>query len=172
MPTPEPRPEFVERALATATRQAERDRQVGGGRLRRIATRWETWLGAAVGGAVAAALTIFLLRPIAESTAPESNVALALNETREIQVRIESERELENATIRIALTGDIALDGFEDERQIDWRANLDRGTNVLSLPIVALGEGGGRLIAIVEHEGRTRTLAIDLTVEPTGLSRS
>jgi hypothetical protein len=172
MPAPEPRPEFVEQALAKATRQALHDRQSGNGRLRHIATRWETWLGAAMGGAIAAALTIFLLRPVVQSTVPEGDVTLALNETREIQVRIESERPLENATIRIAVTGEIALDGFEDERHIDWRANLDRGTNVLFLPVVARGQSGGRLVAIVEHEGRTRTMAIELRVKDSGLSRS
>ena len=65
MPTPEPRPGFVERALARAAAQ-QRDAQAVAlpGRLRRFATRWETWAGAALGGAVAAALMLVLLRPV------------------------------------------------------------------------------------------------------------
>ena len=69
---------------------------------------------------------------------------------------IDSERELKGATIRIAASGSIALDGFDDERQIDWQADLERGSNLLSLPVVARAAGKGRLVAVIEHEGRTR----------------
>ena len=54
------------------------------------------------------------------------------------------------------------LDGFDDERQIDWQADLERGSNLLSLPVVARSAGKGRLVAVIEHEGRTRRVAIDL----------
>jgi hypothetical protein len=49
MPTPEPRPGFVERALARAAEQQQTPQAVAlPGRLRSLATRWETWAGAAV----------------------------------------------------------------------------------------------------------------------------
>lgn len=160
MPAPEPRPGFVERALARAT-------QAPGSPPRRLPQalfRWETWLGAALGGAAAAALTLLLIRPDLETTPGVNRVAIAPNETREIDVLIDSERDLDNATIRIAVTGDIALDGYENEPEIDWQTDLEQGPNLLSLPIVAHGKGGGRLVAVVEHEGKTRTFMIDVAV--------
>ena len=166
MPAPEPRAGFVERALARAAAH-QREVQAGlPGHLRRFATRWETWVGAALGGAVAAALTAFiLLRPVDTAlTVNPQPLALTLNETRNVEVLIDSERELKGATIRIAATGSIALDGFDDERQIDWQADLDPGSNLLSLPVVARSAGKGRLVAVIEHEGRTRQVAIDLNV--------
>jgi hypothetical protein len=40
------------------------------------------------------------------------------------------------------------------------------------LPVVARAAGKGRLVAVIEHEGRTRQVAIDLSVvDPQG-SRS
>jgi len=164
MPAPEPRAGFVERALARAAAH-QREAQAGlPGRLRGFATRWETWAGAALGGAVAAALTAFiLLRPVATTVSPQA-LALALNETRNVEVLIDSERELKGATIRIAASGSIALEGFDDERQVDWQADLERGSNLLSLPVVARSAGKGRLVAVIEHEGRTRQVAIDLNV--------
>lgn len=172
MPTPEPRPGFVERALAQAAAQQQAPQAVAlPGRLRRFATRWETWAGAALGGAVAAALMLVLLRPF-DTADPRQPLALTLHEARNVDVLIDSDRELKGATIRVAASGSIVLDGFDDERQIDWQTDLERGANLLSLPVVARAAGKGRLVAVIEHEGRTRQVAIDLSVvDPQG-SRS
>jgi hypothetical protein len=172
MPTPEPRPGFVERALArAAARQQAPQAATLPGRLRRFATRWETWAGAALGGAVAAALMLVLLRTV-DTTDSRQPLALTLHEARNVDVLIDSDRELKGATIRVAASGSIVLDGFDDERQIDWQADLERGANLLSLPVVARAAGKGRLVAVIEHEGRTRQVAIDLSVvDPQG-SRS
>jgi hypothetical protein len=174
MPTPEPRAGFVERAFARAAVQSREEQAVFlPGRLRNFAMRWETWAGAALGGAVAAALTFVLLRtvdPPAVSQQPQ--LALTLHETRNVDVLIDSERELKGATIRIAASGSIALDGFDDERHVDWQADLEPGSNLLSLPVVARAAGKGRLVAVIEHEGRTQQVAIDLTVVEPKESRS
>ena len=173
MPTPEPRAGFVERALARAAAQQRGSQAVAlPGRLRRFATRWETWAGAALGGAVAAMLTFVLLRPVDTTLGPQPQLALALNETRNVDVLIDSERALKGATIRIVASGSIALDGFDDERQVDWQADLERGSNLLSLPVVARAAGKGRLVAVVEHAGRTQRVAIELTVVDPEVSRS
>ena len=171
MPTPEPRPGFVERALARAAAQQHPQSAALPGRLRRFATQWETWAGAALGGAVAAALMLVLLRT-GDTTDSRQPLALTLHEARNVDVLIDSDRELKGATIRVAASGSIVLDGFDDERQIDWQADLERGANLLSLPVVARAAGKGRLVAVIEHEGRTRQVAIDLSVvDPQG-SRS
>lgn len=172
MPTPEPRPGFVERAFARAAAQQQAPQAVAlPGRLRRFATRWETWAGAALGGAVAAALMLVLLRT-GDTTDSRQPLALTLHEARNVDVLIDSDRELKGATIRVAASGSIVLDGFDDERQIDWQADLERGANLLSLPVVARAAGKGRLVAVIEHEGRTRQVTIDLSVvDPQG-SRS
>jgi hypothetical protein len=171
MPTPEPRPGFVERAFAQAAHQQAPQAVAPPGRLRSFATRWETWAGAALGAAVAAAVMLVLLRPVDTSNSQQP-LALTLHETRNVDVLIDSDRELKGATIRVAASGSIALDGFDDERQIDWQADLERGANLLSLPVVARAAGKGRLVAVIEHEGRTREVAIDLSVVEPQRSRS
>jgi hypothetical protein len=174
MPTPEPRAGFVERALARAAVQSQgRQAESLPGRLRSFAMRWETWAGAALGGAVAAALTFVLLRTVdTTAVSPQPQLALTLHEARNVDVLIDSERELKGATIRIAASGSIALDGFENERHVDWQADLEPGSNLLSLPVVARTAGKGRLVAVIEHEGRTQQVAIDLTVVEPKESRS
>jgi hypothetical protein len=173
MPTPEPRAGFVERALARAAQPRGQQAVSLPGRLRNFALRWETWAGAALGGAVAAALTFVLLRTVdTAAVSPQPQLALTLHEARNVDVLIDSERELKGATIRIAASGSIALDGFDDERHVDWQADLERGSNLLSLPVVARTAGKGRLVAVIEHEGRTQRVAIDLTVVEPKVSRS
>lgn len=172
MPTPEPRAGFVERALARATAQGRGVRTSVPARVRRFASRWETWAGAALGAAAAAAVTFVLLGRTIDAPASKPQLALTLHETRNVDVLIDSERELKGATIRIAASGSIALDGFEDERQIDWQADVDRGSNLLTLPVVARRTGKGQLVAVIEHEGRTQRVAIDLMVIDPQASRS
>ncbi|HEV8333058.1 MAG TPA: hypothetical protein VGQ22_16655 [Steroidobacteraceae bacterium] len=172
MPTPEPRVGFVERALARAAAQQHATPALLPARLSRFLSRWETWAGAALGAAAAAAMAFILLRPVDSTQASRPQLALTLHETRNVDVLIDSERELKGATIRIAATGSIALDGFDDEQHIDWQADLDRGTNLLSLPVVARTAGNGELVAVIEHEGRTQRVAIALTVIDPKASRS
>jgi hypothetical protein len=173
MPTPELRAGFVERALARAVAQSRDEQAVFlPGRLRNFAMRWETWAGAALGGAVAAALTFLLLRPDTTAVSPQPQLALTLHEARNVDVLIDSERELKGATIRVVASGSITLDGFEDERHVDWQADLERGSNLLSLPVVARTAGKGRLVAVIEHEGRTQRVAVELTVLAPKVSRS
>lgn len=164
IPAPEPRPEFVDRAFAKATGQA-RPR----GRLAHLVSRWETWTGAAVGAAVAVLFTFILLRPLAPAPA---DITLALNETRAIDVLIDSERALDDATIRIVATGSVALEGFENEYEIDWQTRLEPGNNMLSLPVVARSTGAGQLVAVIEHGGRTRRVTVTLNVRDSESSRT
>src|SRR5687768_10679978 len=139
MPVPPLRPGFVDRALANAvTHSTARAR-------RNVLARWETWMGAALGAAAAVLVTVFLMRPGMPTI--ETGVTLAVDESRNIDVLIDSERTLEDATIRVAASGSVELDGLEDKRQVQWQTRLDRGRNVLSLPIVARSAGAAQLVA-------------------------
>lgn len=141
--------------------------------MHRVFARWETWFGIALGAAAAAVVAVFVLRPPASTNEPTQEIAMALNEARNIDVLIDSERELEGATIRVAVTGSVALNGFDNDREIDWQTHLERGSNLLTLPIVARSTGGGQLVATVEHQGRSRQVIVHLTVQdPQQTSRS
>lgn len=160
MPVPEPRPGFVDRAIANAVDVAAPAPRRG---WRAVVGRREAWWGAAV-GALAAALAIVALLPRAALDGGANDVALALNESREISVVIEAERELTDATIRIQVTGGVELAGFADQPQVEWTATLEQGANVLALPVYARLPGEGRLVAVIEHDGRTKRVVVELHV--------
>jgi len=166
LPAPEPRPEFIDRAFAAAARQAAPSRS----RLAHLVSRWETWVGVVVGAAAAAALMLLVWPPLLSREA--RGITLALNEMRDIDVLIDSERALDGATIHILATGSVVLDGFENEREIDWQTHLAQGSNVLSLPVVARSTGAGQLVAVIEHGGRTRRVTINLMVRDRAATRT
>ena len=120
---------------------------------------------------MAAALTMLVMQPHTPGESAQA-ITLALHEARAIDVLIQSDRDLADATIRVAVTGGVALDGFANDHIIDWRADLERGSNLVSLPVVARSAGNGQLVAVIEHEGRARSVMINLKVNEAEASRS
>jgi len=128
------------------------------------------WAGAAVGAGSAAAAALAAWAVIVgpapglpgaqPSATPE--VAIALHETRDVNISVDTPAALTNAEIRVVLTGDISLDGFAQQRELRWYADLDAGSNRLSLPIVATGATGGQLLVEVQHERKRRTFVVDV----------
>ncbi|MFU8822173.1 MAG: anti-sigma factor family protein [Gammaproteobacteria bacterium] len=173
MPVPAPRPGFAAAALAAAIQQAPPPpakrafptppRGRGFAPWRRL----ETWAGATIGAAAAAALIAVFLGapgPIERPTEPPG-VRLTLFEAREIGLAIDTETALPGATLTILLEGGIDLVGFAERREVRWQADLDAGTNMLSLPIMAHSLEAGRLTALVEHGDKTQRIAVDVRVD-------
>jgi hypothetical protein len=162
--TPEPRPGFIDAALARAVAQSVRS-PIRAGSARRPFSLRDIWLGVVLGGAVAAGLAVVFLRPLDVMRAPSPMVTLAMNEIREVGVLIDSDVPLENATIRIIVSGGIALQGYDDRHELAWQTSLDGGPNLVSLPVVARVPGEARIVAIVEHAGKRKRVAVDLEVQ-------
>jgi hypothetical protein len=160
MPVPEPRAGFVDRVLARAVAAAPA-RAPHGFRagLRRHATWW-----AAAAGALAATLAFVALLWVKSGMPGEPTLVLALHESREVPLVINSERELDGATIRIVVSGSVALDGYGEQNEVEWQTTLTPGANLLSLPVVARETGDGRIVAEIEHQGRTRRVSVSMHV--------
>lgn len=160
MPVPPLREGFIGAAIAQATAESQprAPRRLG------VLARWETWLGAGLGAAAAVVGTILLLGSDVP-VAPVAGVTLAVNESRNVEVLIDSERTLDGATIRVATTGVVELAGHDGRHELEWRTRVERGRNVLSLPVVARAEGNAQLVAVIEHQGRKREIALNLVVK-------
>ena len=137
------------------------------------AARASFWLGALSGAAVAAGIAgaVLLVYPLLVPPADGvPAVTLAVNETRNVSVAVRSPEALADAEIRVALTGEIALQGFEDQRELRWRTNLDRGVNQLTLPVVAVGTSGGQVLVEVQHRDKRRSFVVDVHAVPSNRS--
>jgi len=149
MPVPEPRAGFEARVLAKATRGKTRSRR----------THW--W--AAGAGALAATIAWVALIWF-KGPASEPSLVLLLNESREVPLVIDSERQLDGATIRILVSGSVDLTGYDQQHEVEWQTTLTRGTNLLSLPVTARETGEGRIVAEIEHQGKTRRVSVVMHV--------
>jgi hypothetical protein len=89
-------------------------------------------------------------------------IAMAMNEQRDISISLTSPETLTDAEIHVVLSGEIGLEGFEGRKELRWRTNLDRGDNQLTLPVIALGTGGGQLLVEVVHGDKRRTFVVDI----------
>lgn len=161
-PVPPPRPGALERAIAAATRGAAVPAAPA-----RVSGRGGFWAGLAVGsGAMAAAAAVawavFVVGTPAAPQATTPQVTLALHQPRDVSIAVDTPSPLMDAEIRVLLTGAIELDGFENQRELRWRTNLDAGANQLTLPVVATGTGGGQLVVEVQHGQKRRTFVVDV----------
>jgi len=154
-PVPPPRATLFAETMAMARNQPA---QLTGNR--------RFWLGAGVGGALAAAMAWALvvfgpgLQPRTESAQPALTVAL--HETRNVDVAINSPRDVKGAQIRVLLSGTITLAGFESQQEIRWETDLDHGINMLSLPVTMEALSGGQLLVEVTYADGQKTFVVEL----------
>jgi hypothetical protein len=155
MPVPGPRPGFEDRVLAKATRPRQRAA---------TSKRAATWWAAAAGALAASIAWLMIANPFA--TPSEPSVFLMVNESRDVALVIDAERDLDGATIRLHVSGAVDLAGYETQRDIEWATSLTQGSNLLSLPVIAREPGDGHIVAEIEHGGRTRKVSVLMRVGP------
>jgi hypothetical protein len=160
IPPPQPPKGAFERAIraaVTAPATAERAR------------RGAFWLGLGVGSALAAGLAAAIVAfgpllddPNDPNGAETPIVTMALHEVRDVTIGLDSPEALPGADIHVVLSGEIGLQGFEGLRELSWSVDLERGANQLSLPVVALGDGGGQLLVEVRFGQRSKSFLVDV----------
>lgn len=157
VPAPSPRSGLLSEVIAQASlAQTAEGARVGD----------RFWLGAGIGGALAAGVVFALLNFNAiheEQPGPRlPQLSIALNETRDVNVAIESPSSMMDAEIRVVLTGTVALAGYEQESELRWTTDFDPGVNMLSLPVTMLGTSGGQVLVEVTHGDRHEIFVVTL----------
>lgn len=158
MPYPPPHADFAERVIhaVTAPAQAQRQRR-----------------GFALGFASAIAATLVVWLVVAsqhtEQTAAGNsviNIELAAAETKKIDLVFNSPLGIESATLRLELSDNIELAGYPAKRQLEWQTSLLKGTNRLTLPLIARDNKGGQIMASIASGGKKKIFY--LKVAPKG----
>ena len=131
------------------------------------ATKQRFWAGTGIGSAMAAslfmaAMTIGWIGPSAVESEHVAQFAATVSEPRIMNVAIEADRPLQDAQISILLSGDVALDGFGNEREVTWITNLEQGVNRLQLPVVALDASGGKMIVRLDHPDTEQVYVVEV----------
>ena len=128
------------------------------------------WIGAGIGGAIAAslfalAITFGWTDVLRTSTPETAEFVLAMNEPRQMNLAFETDRQLQGATISILISGDVEIDGYGSQHELTWTEDLDAGINRLSLPVLASGNSGGKMVVRLSHPQSKQVFVINLRTE-------
>jgi hypothetical protein len=149
---PDPHPEFLDRAIARASRpdagEAHPARRAALG----VALAATLLLGVGAG----AYLTL--------RAAPVQMVALTVEEPETVRMVFDSAKPLRAATINITLPENLDLVGYAGRRELTWQADLREGQNLLQLPLVAHGTVKDELRAKLTHGSGTKTFRVKFDV--------
>jgi hypothetical protein len=159
LPVPAPRSGFFEEAIARAQKAG------GSPGARR---HWQYFAGAALAASLVLGLGLgWLPNAIRTPSVNLPGVTIALHAPHTVRLALNSERDLRQATLNIALPEGIEVEGFPGQRDIRWQTDLARGVNMLALPLVAVSAQGGILVARLEHDGRRTEFSVQLRVYDT-----
>ena len=154
LPVPSPSPNFEERVFQRVHTPGYRSRSVPSALLK-----------VAAGILVLIALGVMIKGVLSIGRPNSPKAHLTLNKQSEVNLVFSSKQKLENVTLTIQTPAGIEIPGFEDQRKISWETSLQKGKNVLELPVVARKKDGGTLIANVSSGEQKKQFSMLLEVK-------
>ena len=115
--------------------------------------------------AVAASLAIWFAASVfvPETIEPSLDVvSIGLQESRDLKLVITSVDDIQLASMQIELPDNIELLGYPGQKMLAWETRLDKGQNVLTLPVQALGKVKGELVARVGYGDKQKIYRLRL----------
>lgn len=166
MPVPPARENFTSEAMAAAFGSNTSDVQAQPGFMH--------WFGAGFVGAMVAGLVLWGLAttflPL-QSHKPKASFNIALYQPQKISLAFNAPADISNVTVSIELPQQFEVVGHAGRRLLSWKTDLKKGRNVLTLPVVAKGEGKGIMVARLSRNKETKTVQVLLATRKPGLSQ-
>lgn len=77
-----------------------------------------------------------------------------------IKVAIESAQSIDSVEMTIHISDNLAIEGYESQKSISWNTKLNKGVNVITLPVSAIALGDGEITTRVRLNGKERVFTI------------
>lgn len=84
-------------------------------------------------------------------------VTVAMNQTQSLRLVFEAETAIEQAELTVDLPDNVRLVGYSGQNRLAWQTRLEKGQNVLELPVEVTGEGRGELLTQLSYHNRLKT---------------
>lgn len=123
------------------------------------------WFAAGFGGAFAAGLALWAVFTLIGPIQPASEMpmfSIAVQQTRNVSLAINVPEEMDGVTLSVELPENFEIAGHRGKQQLAWQTRLKQGRNVLTLPVVALTQGQGQLVAKVVRNQKSKMLRVNL----------
>lgn len=159
LPVEEASPDFEAKVFAAVQHHYGANKRAG--------NRLIAGFAAAIAASLALWFASTVYTPQVEEAAPQV-INLAMNQTRTIKLVFESPTELAEVTLSVELPENVELDGYAGQKRLVWQTNLNKGQNILALPVIATGNGQGELVAQLSYGDKTKQFYIVLKTASDG----
>ena len=105
---------------------------------------------------------------VATTQVPTPEIVLSVEEVQMVNVVFDSSQAVAGAELSLTLPPHVELSGYPGKQNLAWTSDLKQGRNVLTLPIRALSEADGELIAQINSNGKIKSIRIQLQVNNKG----
>ncbi len=126
-----------------------------------------TGLALAASLALAGIVGVFMQQPDSTVSEPAA-INISMQKVKDISLVFNAKENLDKVNISIELSGNLALDGYGGKRTVSWNTPLQKGENVLSLPIIATQSGNGMVIARLRLGTQHKTFLIRVNARQNG----
>lgn len=155
LPVPPPEAGFEQRVMSAALSHYP---EPAAQQRSRHHVAWFAALAASV--VLAVTLTLQFAVPPERTDIPSFTVSARANETRIVDVVLDSRKRLSNATLTVTLDSNLQLENRPHTRELRWQADIQEGGNHLSLPVQWLGGDDGNLVVTLEHDDHREQIRV------------
>lgn len=122
--------------------------------------------------AMAASLAIWFAVSLFQPEMSEQNISvvnLSVDAPRTVKLKFDAPTRLDQVTMSIELPDHVELSNYPGQKTLSWKTSLKKGSNVLSLPVIAIGNGKGKLIAHIKYgNNKMKNISIILNSNTNG----
>lgn len=123
--------------------------------------------------ATAASMALWFLSTlimVQQQSLPTSDTfTVAMNNTQSIRLLFDAPENIDQVTLSIDIPDNFELSGHSGRSQLSWNTSLIKGQNVLTLPVIAVIEGQGELVARLSYGDKEKTFRITLKTADDGV---
>jgi len=88
------------------------------------------------------------------------NIVMVGDQVRDISLAIDSEQDLDAVVMYVEISDNLELKGLGNKKQVNWTTGLQKGVNVISLPVVGIAKGDGAITTRVQLNGKEKVMQI------------
>jgi hypothetical protein len=89
-------------------------------------------------------------------------IDVSMSQSSTIRLVFEAEQAFNAVNLTIDLPINMEVEGYPGHHQLSWTTNLEKGQNVLALPVIALDPGKGELVAKLDYGDKQKEFRIML----------
>jgi len=122
--------------------------------------------------AMAASLAVWFAVSLFQPDVTEQNttvVNLEINAPHTIKLKFDAPAKLSQVTLSIELPDHVELSDYPGRKTLSWQTSFNKGSNILLLPVKAIDNGKGTLIAHIKYGNKTKRFSITLNSNTNGV---